>query len=82
MIFKKLFFRYKQFSALKQLCILFGINWICWFIFSIIGDRFFYEERHSMGYHLFDATFMALCWTLFWNYTALKLLFSPKRKKI
>ena len=70
---------YNNLTALKQLTVSFTINWFVWLFGSLLGDKIFFDEQHSWGYHIFDATWMAFFMTILYNWTTVKTLF--KRDK-
>jgi len=75
---------YKNLTPLQQLGILFIINWIIWFIGSLIEESVFYNEEHSWIYHIFNATWMAFFMTIPFNWKKVKFLFKkqPDRNTI
>lgn len=81
-MFKQLHLRFKKISPLAKLSVLFSLNWLWWFLSSLIGDWIFYDKEHSIVYHLFDATFMAFFWTLLWNFTIIKLVLKKVKIKV
>jgi len=66
---------YKNLKPLKQLGISFLANWIIWFIASLTKDKMFFDEKHSLIYHIFDAIWMAFFMTILFNWKKAQLLF-------
>jgi hypothetical protein len=74
-MFKRYYKWYNNLTPLKQLTVSFSFNWFIWFIAWLLGDKIFFDEQHSWGYHIFHATWMAFFWTIFSNWTTIKALF-------
>jgi len=66
---------YKNLTPLKQPGILLPANWIIWFTAWLIGDNVFFDEKHSLIYHIFHATWMALFITIVFNPGKIKSFF-------
>jgi len=62
-------------TPLKQVAVAFIFNWFLWFIGSLLGDSVFYDEKHSLTYHVFNATWMAAFMTVPFNWKGVKALF-------
>ena len=66
---------YRSLTPIKQLTISFLTNWIIWFMASLIGDRVFLNEKHSLTYHIFHAAWFASLMTIAFNWKKIKSLF-------
>lgn len=69
---------YKNLVPLKQLAILFFINGIIWFVFSLLTETLFFDEHHSLAYHVFDATWMAFFQITLFNWDKIKAVWKGK----
>jgi hypothetical protein len=74
-MFRKYNHWYNDLTPLKQLTGFFIFYWCLWLISSLLGDKFFFDEQHSWGYHIFDATWMAFFMTICFNWPKLKAMF-------
>lgn len=70
---------YKGLTPLTQLSIAFLVTWIIWFASSLLGDKVFYKEKHSLADHLFNATWMAIFMTPLYAWNKVKAVFKTKR---
>lgn len=79
-MFKKLHYEYKALSPAKQLAISFMINWIVWFISSLLKEVVWKTDQpRTLGSHIFWTTWMAIFFTLFNNGSKLRLIFKKKQ---
>ena len=72
-------FSIKNLSPKKQLCFCFVLNWVIWFLGSLLTDKVFYAENHSLSHHIFNATCMALFMTILFGWKQIKALFSRNK---
>lgn len=70
---------YSSLTPFKRLAVSFILNWFYWLIAWLIADQFFFEEKHSIRYHLFHATWMSFFMTMPFNWKVTKELFMYKR---
>lgn len=70
---------YSSLTPFKRLAVSFILNWFYWLIAWLIADQFFFEEKHSIQYHLFHATWMSFIMTMPFNWKKIKELFKFKR---
>lgn len=66
---------YNSLTHLKRVAVTFTFNLLFWFIGSLLEDRIFFDEQHSLAYHVFHATWMASFMTVLFNWKELKVLF-------
>jgi len=79
-MFKRLHSQYKALSPAKQLAISFMINWIVWFIFSLLREVVWDTDQPiTFGSHIFYATWMAIFMTLLFRWSILKLIIKKKQ---
>ena len=64
----------------KRVATTFIFNWLFWFIGSLLEDRVFYNEPHSLTFHVFHATWMASFMTVLFNWKELKVVFKRGHK--
>ena len=81
-MFRRLNAWYRSLTPVKQFGISFLANWVIWFIVSLVEDMVFYEERHSLLYHVSDAIWMALFMTVFYNWKVTRLAFKTATSKV
>jgi hypothetical protein len=77
-MFERINIWYDKLTPVKQLCISFLATWSFWLTTSLILDKFILEEKHSIVYQLFYATWMAFFMTIFFNYKKVSSLFKNK----
>lgn len=65
---------YNSLTSFKKLGVSFSITWIYWFIMWLIISKFILDESHSIGYHIFHATWMAFFMNILFSWKNLKLL--------
>jgi len=66
---------YKKLTPLQKIGLLFLFNCFIWLAGSLIGDLVFFEEKRSLSYHIINAAPMAVCTTIFFSWTTLRLVF-------
>lgn len=67
---------YQSLSLIKQLCISFALNIAFWFISSLIFDIFIWNQDRPIQHFAFRALFMAFFWTIIFNWSKIKEIFS------
>lgn len=69
---------YNSLTPLKKLIISFILNWFYWLIAWLIAEQFVFDEKRSLKYHVFHATWMAFFMTIPFNWKELKQIFKSQ----
>ena len=70
---------YQSLSILNQLFGSFVLNIAFWFFFSLLMDLLLWDRGKSIQYFAFSAVFMAVFWTIIFNWTKIKQMFSGNK---
>ncbi len=65
---------YKGLTPAKRLIVCFAFNWTYWLIAWIIGEHYFFEEKHSWKYLIFHATWMSTIMTISFSWKEWKVI--------
>jgi len=71
---------YKNLSPARKLLISFIANWIVWFISWLVIKEFLLDEKHSISYYIFYATWMAFFGMLLSDWKNIKLVFGKQKQ--
>lgn len=69
---------YRNLQPVQQLGAMLLINWIIWLTSSFCKDIIFDEAKHTLAYHVFNATWMALLLTPLFNWKKVRAIFKSK----
>lgn len=79
-MFRKYNLWFSNLPNFNRLIITYMLNWLIWFIASLISDAVFFEDKRSWLYHVFRATWMSFFMLIPLNLTALSSIFKSKKK--
>jgi hypothetical protein len=72
---------YNGLIAFKKWIVSLTFNYFFWLIAWLVADEFFFEEKHSLKYHLFHAAWMAFIMTIPLKWKEIKQIFKPQKNK-
>lgn len=79
---KKYYNWYNNLKPFKKFTVSFFLNWLYWFVAWLIAEEFIYEEKRSLKYQFFHATWMSIIMTIPFSWKALKQIFKPEKNNI
>lgn len=72
-MYKRYKYWHNHLSPWAQLAVAFGWYWLFFLSFRLLTDRFIFHQDHTLGYYLFNATFVALVFMLVFKRARAKL---------